>query len=84
MELEARLDTVVTVADLADLVAALADDLARNPEAWENPTLPRFLDALSVWLRDQEHSHVARGEPPLDPPTWRSLGAALLAARIYE
>jgi hypothetical protein len=83
VDLEEQLQSVATAGDLAELVAALADDLARDAEGWENATLPRYLEALAAWLRDQAGSP-QRSAEPLDSPSWRAFGAALLAARVYE
>jgi hypothetical protein len=51
VDLEEQLQSVATAGDLAELVAALADDLARDAEGWENATLPRYLEALAAAQR---------------------------------
>jgi hypothetical protein len=70
-----------------ELVAALEQlaDEARSgrTEAWENDTLPAFLEALAAWLRVYERSYINTGRViPTDP--WEVLAAAVRAATIYE
>lgn len=63
--------------DVLDTLDQLLDDLERNPDGWENPTLPRYLDAMKAWL---EASH--RKEPR--EPSWDLIVDMLTAAKIYE
>jgi XTP/dITP diphosphohydrolase len=62
-------------AELARFVANLRLDLARHGDGWENPDLPRYLEALEAWL--------AGSEIP-DEPRWRTIARALLAASFYK
>lgn len=75
MELHEQLDGVRSRADLARFVEALARDLADAPDGWENPSLPRYLDAMARWLEDVERT---------GQPTWSDLAEVLFAARGYE
>jgi hypothetical protein len=36
-------------------LAALRRDLDLNKDAWENPTLERFLEAMQAWVADTRH-----------------------------
>lgn len=69
------------------LIAALerlADEARTGRiDAWENDTLPAFLEALAAWLKVFEHAYVnARRPVPADP--WEVLAAAVQAATTYE
>ena len=85
MDLEARLSKVSTREELAEFVQHLAS-VADSPEAdeWENVTLPRFLDALSAWLRGMNGYFQNQGLEVLERPTWKLIGDMLTAATIYE
>ena len=63
-----------TTGDLVRVIEALREDLNRNPDNWENPSLDRYLEALSAWIADT--SSVCK-----DPVF---IADALRAARIYE
>ena len=78
------LAAVRTHTDLASLVERLVDDLAARPDGWENADLASYLTALAAWLRDSEGWYRNRGEAVPESPDWRTLGEALLAARVYE
>lgn len=68
------------VAFLEDLL----EDLETNSDSWENPTLPRFLDAWSAWLGSVEQLYInlkKEGPPEL---SWAFLAEMLLVARQYE
>lgn len=77
MELRERVNKIKTKQDLSQFVGALHADLATHPERWENPTLGRFLEAIGAWIEDT-------GQTPADPPTWKTFGDILMAARVYE
>ena len=80
---EAR-DAVRTRHDLARFVDALRRDLDANEEAWENPTLDRYLEALSGWIADMEGWFANRGVPEPEQPDWNLVGHMLYAAKVYE
>jgi hypothetical protein len=70
---------------LAAFIDALLDDLQARPEGWENTTLPRFLDALSRYLRDLP-GWCRNNAPGIDPELaqWRMFAVALAGAQVYE
>lgn len=84
MELHEMANHVRTREELADFVSALLDDLRENGHEWENPTLERFLDAMSAWIRAMPatHRNLGRSAPTL--PDWATLAQILYAARLYE
>jgi hypothetical protein len=67
---------VVTREHALVLVEAMVDDLRQNPDAWENPTLERFLEALAA--------SVASGREWPEDLSWRLLAEALVMASGYE
>lgn len=70
--LEAAASSLSTKEELVTFIRALRDDLANNESAWENPTLPRFLQAFEATLANRAPS---AAEVP-----WRTLANALLKA----
>jgi hypothetical protein len=38
--------------DVVTTIRHLLADLNANPNAWENPTLDRYLDSMAAWLED--------------------------------
>ncbi|QYY31135.1 MULTISPECIES: DUF7660 family protein [Cupriavidus] len=84
MNLQDQIGEIDSKERLADLVAALLDDLVRNPQEWENVSLEGFLAAMEAWIRDMDGYYKNAGQPIPDMPTWRTLADILLAARVYE
>jgi hypothetical protein len=74
------LAAVDTAEDVAHIVELMLDDLRRDPQAWENATLDRFLDALAACLT---HTPPTPGQPG-PAPTWRLLAETLVKATGYE
>ena len=56
-----------------------------RPDEWENPTLDRFLEALSGYLTDL-HGWCRNCAPDVDPEQaqWRLFAVALAGAAVYE
>lgn len=69
--------------DASQAVRRMLDDLNADPNAWENATLPRFLDALAAVVEGIPNAYANAGnvEPVLD---WRHLVEMLVAATGYE
>ena len=84
MELNERVNQVKTRQDLCGFVAALRADLASNPERWQNPTLDAFLSAMQSWIDGMENYYRNTGQPPADPPRWKTFADILMAATMYE
>lgn len=78
------LDQIASHADVARVVREMAEDLRRNPNAWENSTLERFLDALSASLSALPNLYANRGESFPDQPDWKILAEMLVMASGYE
>ena len=77
-------DSVATAEELATFVLALRADLLANEDAWENPTLERFLEALAAYLDDLNGWLANRGEPVPAEPTWKLVVHVLEGARLYD
>ena len=78
-------ETIETRQDLARFIEALLLDLKDNSEAWENPELERYLDALAAWTANMDgYFRNVLGQPAPEQPSWKVFGYMLLAARIYE
>lgn len=66
---------------LRDLHAKLSD--GADP-AWEDRTLPQYLEAAAAWIEDMPGYYENRGESPPDQPSWRTIAQIFAAARTYE
>jgi hypothetical protein len=66
-------------------VEQLHIDLLENPDSWENPTLPRFLEALAAVAKDIQNSY-SNNQKKLnaDEPSWQVFADMLTAASVYE
>jgi hypothetical protein len=84
MELHKRLNDVRTQGDLAVFVDALRDDLLQSPDEWENPTLERYLEAMSAYIRDNKNLFENPGKPIPVEVIYRLVADVLYAARSYE
>ena len=77
-------ESVNSKTDFVQFVARLRADLTENPDAWENPTLDRFLEAMAAWVAASDDYYRNLGSPVPDNVTWRFFAEALTAARSYE
>lgn len=84
MDLKKKVDTVTSRDDFAAFVDALRNDLNMHPDDWENPTLDRFLEALSAWVRDSEGYYKGNNLPAPESPSWKNFAEMMLAAKYYE
>ncbi|SDZ43633.1 hypothetical protein SAMN05444365_11630 [Micromonospora pattaloongensis] len=78
------LDRVASHADVAHIVERMLHDLRAHPDAWENGTLERFLDALAASFDALPPLHANRGERMPDQPTWKLIAEVLVMATGYE
>jgi hypothetical protein len=79
-----QVDSIKTRKDLAAFVHELLHHLRMNPGEWENQTLESYLEALAAWVEDCDGFYANRGETVPQDPSWKFLGEALLAAKVYE
>ena len=70
--------------DLVTWLRWLADDVARAPDAVENITTERFLEACAAYLQDRSRLQQRAGNPLPNQPTWQFVADALHAACFYE
>ncbi len=70
--------------DLVAYINRLRDEYRADPEAWENNSLERFLDALAAWIDDSPGYWSNIGQPNSEQPDWSWVALALRAATLYE
>jgi len=78
---QSRIDAIKTHEDLAVFIEELLQDLRENSDSWENPDLPKFLEALAAWTNDMSGN--SRRRLPT-APEWKTFAEMLVAAKIYE
>ena len=76
--------SIRTRQDFVAFARALGEHSRQNPTDWENRDLSSYLEALAAWVEDMDGYFSNQGEPVPDPPSWKTLGQILLAARVYE
>ena len=60
-------------------------DLIRNPETWENNTLPEFLEALAAYTEDiQGYYDNIHANVDADKPEWSTFADIFRGAIVYE
>jgi hypothetical protein len=84
MDLESRVASIRTRADLADFVDALTDDLQVNGEDWGHLTLEGFLGVLAGSIRVLDRIYKNEGKELSEDHQWAVFAEMLLAARIRE
>lgn len=77
-------EAVQTHHDLAQFVRDLLREYRADADAWENTTLPDFLEAMSAWIDDMDGWYANRGEAMPDQPSWATFAQILGAATVYE
>jgi hypothetical protein len=75
-------NTVTSREEFVSFVKLMRNDLAADPDDWENITLDDFLEALSAWVNDSERYFSS--ETPQPHLSWRNVAQILLAASAYE
>jgi len=84
MNLHERVQHVHTREDFVSFARDLLDDLAKNPQRWENATVASYLEALAGWTADMDGWYANRGEATPAQPSWQLLARILLVASTYE
>jgi hypothetical protein len=85
MDLEREVNNIGTREDLAEFIFRLATAAeSAEGEAWENDTLPRFLEALGAWLRDANAPFLNQRLEVPEQPSWQFVGNMLVAGTLYE
>jgi uncharacterized protein YukE len=79
-----EIESINTREDLADFVSSLREELAKNPDEWENQTLDRFLDAMESWIRVIDAYSKNTGDIESLSPSWKTFAKILCAAKVYE
>jgi hypothetical protein len=76
--------SVTTRDDVVGIVHAMANDLRKNPDAWENVLLESYLDGLAAAMEDIEQTYASRGETAPEQPSWKLVAQLLVSASGYE
>ena len=84
MGIHEQVDRIESRQDLIMFIAALREDLLRNPSDWENPPLETFHAAVAAWTTDMDGCFRNRCEQVPLQPSWRLTGDMLYAAKMYE
>ena len=79
-----QIETIRTRADLIAFLQELHQDHRDNPQAWENNTLERFLEALAAWTQDMDGCYLNQKLPAPEQPEWKTFAHMLIAATMYE
>ncbi|MGE9292149.1 MAG: DUF7660 family protein [Puniceicoccales bacterium] len=79
-----ELDSIYTRDDLIVFIKYLECQIIRSECGWENPTLDRYLEAMSAWINDMEGLYNNLNIKLEDEPVWRTFARILHAATIYE
>jgi hypothetical protein len=66
-----------TADDVLRSLRELTESLQRNPDSWENPTLERYLEAMTRWLE-------AMKDRVGDKPCWELFALILESGKVYE
>ena len=77
-------ENVNSKSDFVRFVEELRADLLEKPDAWENPTLERFLEAMAAWVAASDNYYRNTGRPFPDDVNWGFFAEVLAVARIYE
>ena len=80
------LDTakVSTKEEFAAFLDQVLLDYSKHGASWENPDLPRFIEAIQAWLLDSDGYYRNQKIDISSVKPWRRIADAVAAARIYE
>ena len=81
---EVDVDHIATRDDVVGVLHAMINDFRKNPDAWENPTLDRYLDGLATAVEGLDQVYAERGEVAPPQPSWQLVAKLLVAASGYE
>lgn len=78
-------EAIPTREDFVAFLTRLTAECRQHGEQWENPTLERFLEALTAWVGSGPgwHEHHSQESLPADG-NWTYFAHALMAATMYE
>lgn len=79
-----RIESILTRKDLVVFLNELHQEHRDSPQAWENNTLERFLEALAAWTEDMDGFYVNQKQKVPEHPEWKTFAQMLVAATMYE
>lgn len=77
-------NAVGTRDDLGAFLRELARQATDNLDAFENRTVPDYLEAASAWVVDMDGAFANLGKLVPETPTWALVAQIFLAATAYE
>jgi len=75
MELVELLQQVKDRDTFLRFVKALHEDVAKNPDEWQNASIEHFLESAAAWMQDSKSGEVL---------SWKLFAKLLYAGKIYE
>jgi hypothetical protein len=81
---QVEVDHVGNRDDVVGVLRAMINDFRKNPDAWENTTLDRYLDGLATAMEGLDQVYAERGEVAPPQPSWLLVAELLVAASGYE
>jgi hypothetical protein len=79
-----QIETIHTRKDFAVFLHELHQEHRDNPQAWENNTLERFLEALAAWTEDMDGFYLNQKQKLPEHLEWKTFAHMLVAATMYE
>lgn len=79
-----KLPPITTRQEFLTFLELLREDFREHSSEWENPTLPRYLEALQAWTADMDGYYRNMGQPIPENVSWQVFADILRAARVYE
>ena len=70
--------------DLSAFLRELARQASLDLDAFENRTVPDYLEAASAWVVDMDGVFANLGQRVPETPTWALVAQIFLAATAYE
>ena len=83
-ELEKIAKGVNSKEDFVKFISALIRDLRSNPNAWENKSLDKYLEAMQSWTEDMEGYYINQNLSTPQNVNWKVFTDILLGAKVYE
>ena len=81
MEAFEFIENIETKEDFIDFLKELQDDYHANLDGWENPDLPRYLEAMEAFLTSSTEQSLVKVD---FTPSWKLFAQIMLTASIYE
>ena len=84
MDITDTVNSIELREDFISFIRLLKKDLKDNHDAWENPTLDRYLEALAACTEDMEGYYLNTKQDLPKNIIWKVFAEILIAAKMYE